>query len=668
MKRNSYNYFKNIKRENKKLFLVFSILMLLVITSVQNIFGQGYLHTSGAIIVDGNNIEVHLKGVNLGNWLEPEGYMWQTNANSPTAIYNLVVNTVGQQNGILFWNAYRQTYITKADIDRIAAWGFNSIRLPFHYNLFTPKATPYVYIQDGFNYVDSVLSWCTADHIYLILDMHCALGGQNQDNISDYQGYPSLWQDTSNQNRTVDLWQKIAQRYANQKWIGGYDLLNETVWDFSSNTQQFRDFFMKITNAIRQVDQNHIVFIEGNKYASDFSLLTPKWDNNMVYSFHKYWNATNQGSIQYLVDLRNSQQVPLWMGESGENTDTWYTQCIQLMNSNDIGWCWWPLKKMNSVNCPLSIKETADYKTLLNNWNNNQTPNAQFAMTTLMGMVQNMKSFNCDFNPDVIDALMRQPTSTATIPFINNIIPGAVFGVNYDMGQKGYAYLDSDSLNSGGQFRNNGVDIEKCSDSFTNGYDVGWINNGEFLTFTTNVLQSGTYDLTLRIASVSTTGKIIIRWDNQILGGFNNLPNTNGYQSWQTVDAGNYNLTEGTHNLQVGFYGNNYNFNYIDFEKVTGVKEGKKIVKSFEVQQNYPNPFNPSTNIEFQIPKNGFVNIKVYNVLGKEVATLMNGEKGQGQYSVSFDTSKLDLSSGIYFYQVTFNGLRSKMMKAILLK
>ncbi|MHB8336164.1 MAG: T9SS type A sorting domain-containing protein [Ignavibacteriaceae bacterium] len=132
---------------------------------------------------------------------------------------------------------------------------------------------------------------------------------------------------------------------------------------------------------------------------------------------------------------------------------------------------------------------------------------------------------------------------------------------------------------------------------------------------------------------------------------------TNGYQSWQTVDAGSYNLTEGTHTLQVGFYGSNYNFNYIDFEKVTGVKEGKKIVKSFEVQQNYPNPFNPSTNIEFQIPKNGFVNIKVYNVLGKELATLMNEGKGQGHYSVSFDASKLDLSSGIYFYQVTFNGL-----------
>ena len=62
---------------------------------MQNIYGQGYLHTSGTIIVDGNNNEGHLKGVNRGNWLEPEGYMWQTNANSPTTIYNLVVNTVG---------------------------------------------------------------------------------------------------------------------------------------------------------------------------------------------------------------------------------------------------------------------------------------------------------------------------------------------------------------------------------------------------------------------------------------------------------------------------------------------------------------------------------------------------------------------------------------------
>ncbi len=666
MNKNIYSYLKTAKHINKNLItLLFSFLIFFFTKSS---FAQGYLHTSGTIIVDGNNNEVHLKGLNLGNWLEPEGYMWQTNANSPTAIYNLVVNTLGQQNGTQFWSTYRQTYITKTDIDRIAAWGFNSIRLPFHYNLFTPKATPYVYIQDGFNYVDSVLSWCTTDHIYLILDMHCAPGGQNRDNISDYQGDPTLWQDTSLQNRTVALWQKIAQRYANQPWIGGYDLLNEPVWDFSSNPQQFRNMYLNITNAIRQVDQNHIVFIEGNYYATDFSLLTPKWDNNMVYSFHKYWNATTQGTIQYLVDLRTSQQVPLWMGESGENTDTWYTQCIQLMNANDIGWCWWPLKKMNSINCPLSVNETSDYKTLLNQWNSNVTPNAQFAQTALNGMLQNMQSVKCTFNPDVIDALIRQPTSTASIPFTNNNIPGTIFAADYDMGQKGYAYQDSDSLNSGGQYRNNGVDIENCNDIFSNGYDVGWINNGEFLTYTVYAFQAGTYDISLRVASTSNTGKILIRWDNQIIGSIINVPNTNGWQSWQTIDAGTYNFTEGTHNLRLDFFSSGFNLNYIDMETVTGVKDAKNTIKKFDVLQNYPNPFNPSTKIDFQIPKSGFVNVKVYNALGKEVATLANEEMNQGQYTINFDASKYNLSSGVYFYQVTFNGTRSKMLKAILLK
>ncbi len=660
--------YKNIDFFNKIITITLLLIILQILIFQNNTFAQGYLHTSGIKIVDGNNNEVNLKGLNLGNWLEPEGYMWQTNANSPTAIYNLVVNTVGQQNGTQFWNSYRQNYITKNDIDRIKAWGFNSIRLPFHYNLFTPKNTPYSYIQDGFNYVDSVLSWCTSDKIYLILDMHCALGGQNRDNISDYQGDPTLWQDTSYQNRTVALWQKIAQRYANQAWIGGYDLLNETVWDFSSNPTQFRNFFIQITNAIRLVDKNHIVFIEGNYYATDFSLLTPKWDNNMVYSFHKYWNATSQSTIQYLVDLRNAQQVPLWLGESGENVNTWYTDCIQLMNANDIGWCWWPLKKMNSNNCPLSINETSDYKTLLNEWNSNVTPNSQFAMTTLTGMIKNMQSFNCTFHPDVIDAIIRQPTTSVTIPFANNNIPGTVFASNYDMGQKGIAYQDADSINSGGQYRNDGVDIENCSDSFTNGYDVGWINSGEFLTFTINSFQTSLYNVNIRIASESTTGKILLRWDNQILSSIINIPNTNGWQTWQSLNGGNYNLTEGTHILRVDFFGNNFNLNYLDFETVTGINDNKSTIKTFEVKQNYPNPFNPSTKIEFQIPKEGFVSVRVYNVLGKEVATLLNGQISEGVHNLNFNTSELGLSSGVYFYDVIFNGVRSKMMKAILMK
>ena len=76
---------------------------------------------------------------------------------------------------------------------------------------------------------------------------------------------------------------------------------------------------------------------------------------------------------------------------------------------------------------------------------------------------------------------------------------------------------------------------------------------------------------------------------------------------------------------------------------------------------NYPNPFNPSTTINYQLPENGFVTIKVYDVLGKEVATLVNENKSAGYYNVSFDASKL--TSGVYIYTISANGfIQSKKM------
>jgi hypothetical protein len=86
---------------------------------------------------------------------------------------------------------------------------------------------------------------------------------------------------------------------------------------------------------------------------------------------------------------------------------------------------------------------------------------------------------------------------------------------------------------------------------------------------------------------------------------------------------------------------------------------------TFQLEQNYPNPFNPSTKISFQISQNDFVSLKVYNILGNEVATLVNENKSAGKYEVSFDASSL--SSGTYFYKLqTGSFVESKKM--ILLK
>lgn len=94
----------------------------------------------------------------------------------------------------------------------------------------------------------------------------------------------------------------------------------------------------------------------------------------------------------------------------------------------------------------------------------------------------------------------------------------------------------------------------------------------------------------------------------------------------------------------------------------TSVKDSQsKIVEAFELLQNYPNPFNPITRIEFSIKERGNVKLNIYDVLGREIITLVNSEKDAGKYKIDFDGS--DLSSGIYFYNLIVSGkIKTKSM------
>ena len=80
------------------------------------------------------------------------------------------------------------------------------------------------------------------------------------------------------------MWGKLAERYKEREWIGGYDILNEPNWNLNGN--EIRELYVQITNAIRAHDQNHIIFVEGNWFANDFSGLTPPWDNKWFTVFY----------------------------------------------------------------------------------------------------------------------------------------------------------------------------------------------------------------------------------------------------------------------------------------------------------------------------------------------------------------------------------------------
>lgn len=656
-----FNRFLNISN----IFIITSHLMLILLTT-QISYGNGFLKAKGKQIVDGSGQAFYLKGIGLGGWLLQEGYMLHTTpfANAQWQIRQKVIDLIGEQNTEIWYETYRKNFIRKVDIDSIKSWGFNSIRLPFHYNLFAINSDPPIFINKGFEIIDSLLAWCEENQIYLILDMHAAPGGQSDENISDYNpAFPSLWQSEKNKDLTVKIWRKIAERYKDNEWIGGYDLLNEPKWNLHPNNQPLRDLYIRITDTIRAVDTNHIIFIEGNWFATDFTGLTPPWDNNLVYSFHKYWNSNDQGSIQYLIDIRNAYNVPLWLGETGENSNKWFVDCAELMKRNDIGWSWWTHKKIQSTAVLLSSPMSPLYKTLLDYWNGKgPRPTATYAFNALMIQAENLKLENCEFRKDVVDALMRQVNNTTTIPYSMNLIPGTIYASDYDLGKLNYAYYDVDyqnvgggSWNSGGQYRNDGVDIEYCYDFGSNGYNIGWIANGEWLRYTVNIQNSGTYRIGLVVSSQNSNGQILVRLDGFVLGSFVSVPNTGGWQNWQMVYLNSVYLPAGVHQLELRFYNGGFNLSHLNFELLsTNVEDNLINLKKFELKQNYPNPFNSKTIITYSIPKNSFVSIKLLDILGKELEQLINEEKSPGTYLIEFESK--NLSNGTYLLKMEANG------------
>ena len=328
-----------------------------------------FVTTRGKKIVSADGKPLLLKGINLGNWLLPEGYMFKfKTANSPQRIYTVINELVGEDEGRRFWKTYQENYITQEDIRFIKQSGFNSVRIPFSYRLFVSAAGSPKLEGDGYRLLDDVVAWCKKEDLFVILDMHAAPGGQTGDNIDDSWGYPYLFESDESQELTVGIWQKIATRYRNEPTVIGYDLLNEPIahyFDTATLNPKLEPLYRKIVAGIRKVDTNHLIFLGGAQWSNNFKVFGPPFDDKLVYTFHKYWMEVNQGAIQEYLDFRDKHNVPVWMGESGENTDEWITAYRTLLEGNNIGWCFWPYKKLDATSCVASIKKPEDWDAIV---------------------------------------------------------------------------------------------------------------------------------------------------------------------------------------------------------------------------------------------------------------------------------------------------------------
>jgi len=486
--------------------------------------------------------------------------------------------------------------------------------------------------------VDDLLAWCAANNMYVILDLHAAPGGQGRNaDISDYDSSkPSLWESSENKRKTIALWKKLAERYANEKWIGGYDLINETNWGLNGDTNgcncdnlDLLQLMKDITTAVREKDKNHVLFVEGNCWANNMTNLFPPWDNNMAYSFHKYWNNTDVGTINDFLAWRDQYNVPFWMGESGENSNQWFYETIKMLESQKIGWSWWPMKKINSIVGPLTAIKTPAYQQLLDIWKQGNTPEGNFCYNTMMEIAENLKIENCVFHPDVIDAMFRQQTESSTIPFKKHLVPGTVSCVDFDMGRHFEAYYDTsvknpngdgnNAWNQGYAYRNDGVDIEACTDTskLSNGYNVGWINDREWMQYTTDVKESGAYTVTFRIASTSEAGKFHLELDKKNITGSISAINTSGSQKWADVTVSGVILEKGTRKIRFCADRGGFNLNYFQFSSPTSISSiPAKVLNAYgddggksvylAINKGFSKTTNPDFN-SFRLKVNGFV-------------------------------------------------------------
>lgn len=382
-----------------------------------------FVTVQGPDLIKPDGSKLFIMGTNLGNWLNPEGYMFGFNkVNSPRFINEMLCQLVGPDATAEFWAQFKDNYITRKDIEFIASTGSNTIRLPFHYKLFTDE--DYMGLtanQDGFARVDSVINWCRDNNLYVILDMHDAPGGQTGDNIDDSYGYPWLLESEKSQQQFCDIWRNIADRYKNEPVILGYDIINEPIAPYFENVDSLNALLeplhKRVVKAIREVDNNHIVLIGAPQWNGNFKPFKDStYDDKLMYTCHRYGGPATKEAINNFISFRDSVNLPMYMGEIGHNTDQWQADFCNAMKEANIGYTFWPYKKLDG-SCFAAIERPADWQIIVDFAEASREsyakirearPDQQKAIEVLNAFIENAKFENCKPQTSYINSLLMK--------------------------------------------------------------------------------------------------------------------------------------------------------------------------------------------------------------------------------------------------------------------
>jgi aryl-phospho-beta-D-glucosidase BglC (GH1 family) len=324
-----------------------------------------FLKVKKGAILDKNNNPVILKGLNLGGWLMMEGYILGGRNIAEQEFKRNFLKIYGKKGLEEFERLFYGNFIREEDFKIIKGLNFNCVRIPFNYRILED--------EKKFRYLKRAIKFCKKYNLWAILDMHAAPGSQNEDWHSDSEGKALLWKEKKYQYKFISLWEKLSFFFKDEEIIAGYDILNEPV---CKDSNLLLEVYKNTVNAIRKIDRNHIIFLEGNYWAQDIDFLGKPWQENLVYSIHfyapleftfgfvpnlrypgklfgKFWSKkTLKGLIFKYYKIKERYSVPIFVGEFGQNNRcpfchkefNWTKDILDIFKEFSFNWCWWTYK------------------------------------------------------------------------------------------------------------------------------------------------------------------------------------------------------------------------------------------------------------------------------------------------------------------------------------
>lgn len=242
------------------------------------------IHADATRIVDGFGNAIRLRGVNVGGWLNMENFITGYSGNE-SLMRAKVREVIGEEKYERFFERLLTVFFNDADAAFLGENGFNLVRIGVNYRHIEHDDAPRQIIEEGFRHLDRVIEQCGDHGVYSIIDLHSLPGYQNHHWHCDNPTHvASFWEHRDFQDRAVVIWEAIARRYKGNPWVAGYNLMNEPA---DESRKVVGPFYKRLVAAVRAIDPDHMLFIDGNSYATEFDIFDEPWENT-IYTMHDY--------------------------------------------------------------------------------------------------------------------------------------------------------------------------------------------------------------------------------------------------------------------------------------------------------------------------------------------------------------------------------------------